>query len=108
MVGGGVLWFGKNRPLYGLLCAFFSMEISEEKYFEEKIPLKTYDKTKENAIFFRKFLKGHCEIYNAVFPPPIARGFFNKHGFVACCRLRQSAVALQHVSAHFEIFKVND
>jgi hypothetical protein len=79
------------------------MEISEEKYFEEKIPLETYDKTKENAIFFRKFLKGRCEIYNAVFPPPIARRFFTKHGFVACCRLRQSAVVVKRISAPSEI-----
>lgn len=79
----------------------FSMEISEEKYFEGEILLETYDKTKENAIFFREFLKGRCEIYNAVFPPPISRGFFTKHGFVVCCRLRPSAVVLQRISATF-------
>jgi hypothetical protein len=35
------------------------MEVSEEKYFEEEIPLETYDKTKENASFFKEFLKDH-------------------------------------------------
>ena len=50
----------------------FSMEVSEEKYFEEEIPLETYDKTKENASFFKEFLKDHWEFYKAVLPLSIA------------------------------------
>ncbi len=42
------------------------MEVSEEKYFEEEIHLETYDKTKENASFFKEFLKDHWEFYKAV------------------------------------------
>jgi hypothetical protein len=35
-VCGGVLWFGKNRPLYGLLWAFFDVGVRGEKVLEEK------------------------------------------------------------------------
>jgi hypothetical protein len=42
------------------------MGVSEENYFGGEILMEIYDKTKENASFFKGFLKDHAKFYKAV------------------------------------------
>jgi hypothetical protein len=44
------------------------MGVSEENYFGGDILVKIYDKSKGNTIFFKEFLKDHCEFYKTVLP----------------------------------------
>lgn len=130
LVGGWwvyVVW--KKQATLRPSVVFFLIDISEKKYFQERITLETYDKTKENTNFFKEFLKYYTSSTRRFFRSRSLGDFLSilksqifttarsslhqkilpcpcwiSYSFITCCCLRPSAVVLQRISAPSEIF----
>lgn len=59
-VGCGSQWVEKNRPLYGLLWAFFRWRFQRENILGEKLFWKDTIKQRETLVFFKEFLKDYA------------------------------------------------